>query len=112
VSTVLSICQCAQYKIECIEIDAYFLLCYIVHTLLYCAHSYIEHKIKEDIEVDGGEDNFLDIVDDFNGMSDEDDEDVSFVSMGGVCKCVYVCASRVCLYACELVKLRARAEAG
>jgi len=47
-------------------------------------HTHIEHKIKEDIEVDGGEDNFLDIVDDFNGMSDEDDEDVSFVSMGGV----------------------------
>ena len=39
----------------------------------------------ECIEVDGGEDNFLDIVDDFDGMSDEDDEDVSFVSMGGMC---------------------------
>ena len=41
--------------------------------------------------MDGGEDNFLDIVDDFNGMSDEDDEDVSFVSMGGVYMCVRVC---------------------
>jgi len=35
--------------------------------------------------VDGGDDNFLDIVDDFDGMSDGDDEDVSFVSMGGMC---------------------------
>ncbi len=84
-SAVLSICQCEPYKIECLEVDAYFLL------FLYSVHSYIEHKIKEDIEVDGGEDNFLDIVDDFNGMSDEDDEDVSFVSMGGVCMCVSVC---------------------
>ena len=35
---------------------------------------------------DGAEDgeNFLDIVDNFDGMSDDDDEDVSFVSMGGI----------------------------
>eukprot|EP00802_Teleaulax_amphioxeia_P022306 Tamp_22740.p1 GENE.Tamp_22740~~Tamp_22740.p1 ORF type:complete len:218 (+),score=77.93 Tamp_22740:89-742(+) len=39
--------------------------------------------VDECIEVDGGDDNFLDIVDDFDGMSDGDDEDVSFVSMGG-----------------------------
>jgi ADP-ribosylation factor 2-binding protein len=38
----------------------------------------------ECIQVDeGGEENFLDIVDNFDGMSDDEDEDVSFVSMGG-----------------------------
>lgn len=39
--------------------------------------------VEECIEADGGDDNFLDIVDNFDGMSDEDDEYVSFVSMGG-----------------------------
>ena len=41
----------------------------------------------ECIQVDEGADDgetFLDIVDNFDGMSDEDDEDVSFVSMGGI----------------------------
>lgn len=40
--------------------------------------------VEECIEVDdAGDENFLDIVDNFDGMSDDDDEDVSFVSMGG-----------------------------
>jgi len=39
--------------------------------------------VEECIQVDEGEENFLDIVDNFDGMSDDDDEDVSFVSMGG-----------------------------
>mmetsp|Transcript_53184 Transcript_53184/g.77943 ORF Transcript_53184/g.77943 Transcript_53184/m.77943 type:complete len:221 (-) Transcript_53184:8-670(-) len=39
--------------------------------------------VEECIQVDETDENFLDIIDNFDGMSDEDDEDVSFVSMGG-----------------------------
>ena len=41
--------------------------------------------VEECIAEDAGEDDhFLDIVDNFEGMSEGDDEDLSFVSMGGI----------------------------
>ena len=68
--------------------------------------------VEECIEADGGDENFLDIVDNFDGLSDEDDEDVSFVSMGGknvhmyVCLFVFVRLCHCIKYACTYVNLQ------
>lgn len=60
--------------------------------------------VEECIEADdGGDENFLDIVDNFDGLSDEDDEDVSFVSMGGKNVHMYVCLF-VCMRLCHCIK--------
>ena len=60
----------------------------------------VEECIEPD---DGADENFLDIVDNFDGLSDEDDEDVSFVSMGGKNVHMYMCLF-VCVRLCHCIK--------